>query len=113
MASASNGFEAKLRDVGNRLLHPPSSADELLPLLEAESYLEKVEQQPCMSTKIALSPLMEALVADQILKHGNGGVEVSAVACISEITRIMAPDAPYDDNQMTEIFQLTVASFEN
>ena len=63
--------------------------------------MEKVEQQPCMSTKIALSPLMESLVADQILKHGNGGVEVSAVACKSEITRIMAPDAPYDDNQMT------------
>eukprot|EP00261_Vitis_vinifera_P023178 XP_010654987.2 PREDICTED: uncharacterized protein LOC104880341 [Vitis vinifera] len=114
MASASNGFEAKLRDVGNRLLHPPSSAEELLPLLEkAESYLAKVEQQPCMSTKIALSSLMEALVADQILKHGNGDVKVSAVACISEITRITAPDAPYDDNQMTEIFQLTVASFEN
>ena len=54
-----------------------------------------------MSTKIALSPLMEALVADQILKHGNGDVKVSAVACISEITRITAPDAPYDDNQMT------------
>ena len=34
MASASNGFEAKLIDVGNRLLHPLSSADELLPLLE-------------------------------------------------------------------------------
>ncbi|KAL6334444.1 hypothetical protein AAG906_015633 [Vitis piasezkii] len=124
MASASNGFEAKLRDVGNRLLHPPSSAEELLPLLEvtlmlyisiykAESYLAKVEQQPCMSTKNALSTLMEALVADQILKHGNGDVKVSAVACISEITRITAPDAPYDDNQMTEIFQLTVASFEN
>ncbi|XP_034695673.1 sister chromatid cohesion protein PDS5-like [Vitis riparia] len=101
MASASNGFEAKLRDVGNRLLHPPSSADEHLPLLEkTESYLAKVEQQPCMSTKITLSPLMEALVADQILNHGNGGVKVSAVACISEITRITAPDAPYDDNQM-------------
>ena len=34
MVSASNGFEAKLSDVGNMLLHPPSSADELLPLLE-------------------------------------------------------------------------------
>ncbi|KAJ9692946.1 hypothetical protein PVL29_011868 [Vitis rotundifolia] len=54
-----------------------------------------------MSTKIALSPLMEALVADQILKHGNRVVKVSAVACISEITRITAPDAPYNDNQMT------------
>ena len=68
---------------------------------KAESYLAKVEQQPCMSTKIALSTLMEALVADQILKHGNGDVKVSAVACISEITSITAPDAPYDDNQMT------------
>ena len=96
-----------------------------------------------MSTKIALSPLMEALVTDQILKHGNCVVKVSAVACVSEITRITAPDAPYNDNQMTvlnmpdkklfffvsstlnymlitfhfigtqEIFQLTVASFEN
>ena len=68
---------------------------------KAESYLAKVEQQPCMSTKIALSPLMEALVTDQILKHGNCVVKVSAVACVSEITRITAPDAPYDDNQMT------------
>ncbi|KAJ9692947.1 hypothetical protein PVL29_011869 [Vitis rotundifolia] len=54
-----------------------------------------------MSTKIALSPLMEALVADQIMKHGNGDVKVSAVACMSEITRRTAPDAPYDDKQMT------------
>ena len=68
---------------------------------KAESYLAKVEQQPCMSTKIALSPLMEALVTDQILKHGNCVVKVSAVACISEITRITAPDSPYNDNQMT------------
>ncbi|KAJ6428280.1 hypothetical protein OIU84_023661 [Salix udensis] len=31
---------------------------------------------------------------------------------MSEITRITAPDAPYNDDQMKEIFQLTVASFK-
>ena len=32
------------------------------------------------------------LIIDQILKHGNGGVKVSAVASLW--------DAPYNDNQM-------------
>ena len=40
-------------------------------------------------------------------------VKVSVLFCITEITRITAPDAPYDDEKMKEIFQLTVAVFEN
>ncbi|GJX60850.1 retrovirus-related pol polyprotein from transposon TNT 1-94, partial [Tanacetum coccineum] len=34
-------------------------------------------------------------------------------SCISEITRITAPDAPYDDDQMRDVFQLIVSSFED
>ena len=37
----------------------------------------------------------------------------SVASCITEITRITTPDAPYDDEQMKEIFQLIVATFEN
>jgi hypothetical protein len=40
-------------------------------------------------------------------------VKVSILSCITEITRITAPDAPYDDEKMKEIFQLIVAVFEN
>ncbi|KAK9983472.1 hypothetical protein SO802_032997 [Lithocarpus litseifolius] len=40
-------------------------------------------------------------------------VKVSVVSCIIEITRITAPDAPYEDEQMKEIFQLIVVAFEN
>ena len=40
-------------------------------------------------------------------------VKVSVLSCIIEITRITAPDAPYKDGQMKEIFQLILEAFEN
>ena len=40
-------------------------------------------------------------------------VKVSVLSCIIEITRITAPNAPYKDEQMEEIFQLILATFEN
>lgn len=48
----------------------------------------------------ALSPSLKALVADRLLRHTNVDVKVAVASCISEITRITAPDAPYDDDQM-------------
>ncbi|CAK9146640.1 unnamed protein product [Ilex paraguariensis] len=85
---------------------------------------------------------MKALVADELLKHSDVDVKVAVASCISEITRITAPDAPYDDDQMKvprivsfdsfsynfllfpffvnfismatqDVFQLIVSSFEN
>lgn len=48
----------------------------------------------------ALSPLMKALVADELLRHSDVDVKVAVASCVSEITRISAPDAPYDDDKM-------------
>lgn len=48
----------------------------------------------------ALKPSMKALIEDSLLKHSDDDVKVSVASCISEITRITAPDAPYDDDQM-------------
>ncbi|KAL9313238.1 hypothetical protein ACSQ67_018690 [Phaseolus vulgaris] len=61
----------------------------------------------------ALSPSLKALIADQLLRHSDKDVKVAVASCISEITRITAPEAPYDDDQMKEVFQLIVSSFEN
>lgn len=47
-----------------------------------------------------LLPAMTALISDQLLKHSDLDVKISVVACITEITRITAPDAPYNDDQM-------------
>ena len=50
--------------------------------------------------KKALSPLMIALVANELLRHSDNDVKVAVASCINEIMRITAPDAPYEDDQM-------------
>ncbi|CAH9086168.1 unnamed protein product [Cuscuta europaea] len=107
-------IEEKLLEAGNKLLKPPPSVEELLPLLdEAVSFLTKVEQSPAKSVLAALSPLIKALVEDVLLRHSDVDVKVALASCLSEITRITAPDAPYDDDKMKAVFELIVSSFEN
>ncbi|CAI9759700.1 unnamed protein product [Fraxinus pennsylvanica] len=107
-------MEEELAAAGKRLLQPPESVDELLSLLDqTEDNLSKVEQSPGKSMQAALSPLLKALVADELLKHSDIDVKVAVASCINEITRITAPDAPYDDDRMKDIFQLIVSSFEH
>lgn len=113
MALSEKELEKQLMEAGKALLSPPSSASELLPLLDrVERFLTRVEQSPSESMKKALSPSTKALIAKDLLRHSDVDVKVSVASCISEITRITAPDAPYDDDQMKEVFQLIVSSFE-
>ncbi|KAK9067878.1 hypothetical protein SSX86_011989 [Deinandra increscens subsp. villosa] len=113
MASTDVELEKQLKEAGKRLSHPPDSVNELLPVLdEVEKLLSKVDQSPKKSMLDALKPSMKALIQDSLSKHSDVDVKVAVAACISEITRITAPDAPYDDNQMRDVFQLIVSSFE-
>ncbi|PWA55577.1 Armadillo-type fold [Artemisia annua] len=114
MANTDVELEQQLKEVGRKLLHPPDSVDELLPLLDlVERLLSKVDQSPKKSMLDALKPSMKALIQDDLLRHSDVDVKVAVASCISEITRITAPDAPYDDDQMRDVFQLIVSSFED
>ncbi|XP_042504521.1 dentin sialophosphoprotein-like [Macadamia integrifolia] len=113
MASSERELEEQLKEAGERLVHPSPNVDELLPLLDqVENCLSRVEQSPSKSMQNALCTSMKALIADDLLRHSDIDVKVAVASCISEITRITAPDAPYDDEQMKEIFQLIVGAFE-
>ncbi|KAL0724434.1 hypothetical protein Bca4012_039033 [Brassica carinata] len=108
-----NDLSISLIDAGNRLLKPPSSAEELLALLdETESLLRDVGQDQPLSMQHALIPSKNALVSSELLNHPDSDVRVSLVSCLTEIVRITAPQAPYGDDQMKEIFRLTVEAFE-
>ncbi|GLU21981.1 hypothetical protein SLE2022_380840 [Rubroshorea leprosula] len=114
MGSLEVELQQQLKEAGNKLLNPPSSVDELLRHLDkVEQLLATVEQAPSKSMQDALLPTMRALKSNSLLRHINMEVKVSVASCITEITRITAPDAPYNDEQMKEVFQLTVAAFEN
>ncbi|KAJ0526128.1 putative sister chromatid cohesion protein Pds5 [Helianthus annuus] len=68
--------------------------------MKVEKLLSKVDRSPKRSMIDALRPSMRALIKDGLSKHSDVDVKVAVASCISEITRITAPGAPYDDNQM-------------
>ncbi|XP_065851237.1 sister chromatid cohesion protein PDS5 homolog C-like isoform X1 [Euphorbia lathyris] len=114
MASSDKELDQQLMEAGNKLLQLPSALDVLLPLLDQiENCLSKVEQSPTKTMQNALAPSLKALVSDHLFKHTDVDVKAAVASCISEITRITAPEAPYDDDKMKDVFQLIVSSFEN
>ncbi|PWZ24790.1 Sister chromatid cohesion protein PDS5 B-B [Zea mays] len=107
-------LEDRLREVGERLQAPPDDAEDLLNLLiEVEECLLKVEQSPPESTSNALQLATAALVKKELLGHADSNIRLAVASCISEITRITAPDAPYDDDAMKDVFSLIVEAFKH
>ena len=114
MTAFDREFEKEIKEAGNTLLNPPSSIDGLLTLLDkVENLLAYVEQEPSKSMRDALLALVKALITNKLLRYSKMGVNVLVLSCTIEIIRITAPDAPYKDEQMKEIFQLILAAFEN
>ncbi|KAH0464888.1 hypothetical protein IEQ34_004991 [Dendrobium chrysotoxum] len=72
-----------------------------------------MEQSPSSSMLTVVQPTMKALITKDLLGHSNMDVKVFVASCLGEITRIIAPDAPYDDDTMKEIFELIVGAFKN
>ncbi|GAU17719.1 hypothetical protein TSUD_07810 [Trifolium subterraneum] len=56
--------------------------------------------EPTESMQNALSPSLKALVDDKLIKHSDVDVKVAVTSCLIQLTRITAPDAPYNDDQM-------------
>lgn len=46
----------------------------------------------------AMDPFLNAIVKPELLKHHDREVNLFVAACICEITRITAPEAPYEDD---------------
>ncbi|XP_024183429.1 uncharacterized protein LOC112188531 isoform X4 [Rosa chinensis] len=96
-----------------RVLSTQTMTSKASKIKEVEDLLSDVGQAPSTSLQDALLPTMTALISTELLRHSHMDVKVSVASCITEITRITAPEAPYNDEQMKEIFKLTVAAFEN
>ncbi|CAL5047345.1 unnamed protein product [Urochloa decumbens] len=103
----------QLKELGEKLqAAAPEPADELAKLLEkAAECLHGIEQSPVSSVMEAIQPSLKAVTREEFLKHENEDVRVFLATCFCEITRITAPDAPYDDDVLRDIFSLIVGTF--
>ncbi|RYQ97081.1 hypothetical protein Ahy_B08g093071 isoform C [Arachis hypogaea] len=90
-----------LKHVERKLLRCNVPVDELPEVLDnLDLVLSTVNQLPSEPIQEALVPSMKALISDELLRHTDEDVKISVTSCIAEITRITAPDTPYDDEQM-------------
>lgn len=103
----------QLKELGEKLqAAEPAPADDLAKLLEkAVDCLHGIEQSPGSLVMEAIQPSLKAVTREELLKHEDEDVKVLLATCFCEITRITAPDAPYNDDVLRDIFFLIVGTF--
>ncbi|GER37526.1 sister chromatid cohesion protein pds5 [Striga asiatica] len=102
----------QLKELGSKLESLPGSKDTIIKLLKrSEACLAQLDQSPTKSVVDSMQPLVNAVAKPEYLQHQDREVKLFVASCICEITRITAPEAPYDDNVFKDIFQLLVSTF--
>ncbi|KAG8365331.1 hypothetical protein BUALT_Bualt18G0093600 [Buddleja alternifolia] len=105
-------LEQQLTELGSKLESPPASKDALVKLLkQGATCLSELEQSPPKSIMDSMQPLLNAISKPELLKHQDREVKLFVASCVCEITRITAPEAPYDDDVLKDIFQVIVSTF--
>ncbi|KAK4259162.1 hypothetical protein QN277_005520 [Acacia crassicarpa] len=105
-------LQHQLKELGSKLDTLPSSKDVLIKLLkQAVACLVELDQSPSTSTLESLKPFLSSIVKPELLKHQDRDVKLLVANCVCEITRITAPEAPYSDDVLQDIFELIVGTF--
>lgn len=108
----ANQLEQQLLEAGKKLQQLPHSKDAILKILKQLAItLSEVDQSPSQIILKAMRPSMNALITPELLRHRDRDVALLVATCISEITRITAPEAPYNDDVLRDIFHLIVTTF--
>ncbi|EFJ15252.1 hypothetical protein SELMODRAFT_33372, partial [Selaginella moellendorffii] len=79
---------------------------------QLSALLPNVDQSASEETRRALAPCKDALVRAELLHHKDKEVKLFVATCASEILRIEAPDLPYNDDVLKDLFELIVNTFK-
>ncbi|KAL8214756.1 hypothetical protein R6Q57_004205 [Mikania cordata] len=108
----SEKIQNVLEDVGSKLENPPANKDALIKLLkQAATSLSELEQSPSKELLKSMQPFVNAIVKPELLKHHDKEVKLLVATSTCEILRVTAPEAPYDDDVLKDIFRLIVSTF--
>lgn len=62
--------------------------------------MSNLDQDPAKPIQESLVLPMKTLISNQLLRHTDDDVKISVTACLTEIAKITAPNAPYNDKHM-------------
>ncbi|KAK9811630.1 hypothetical protein WJX72_007291 [[Myrmecia] bisecta] len=103
--------EAEAKALGKKLLQAGRPKDALVKLLKQAGELLEHALQTSSSLRHAAADLANALVQKHVLDHKDKDVKICAAFCLSHILRIHAPDSPYNNSQLEDIFNLLLWVF--
>ncbi|XP_028091179.1 sister chromatid cohesion protein PDS5 homolog B-B-like [Camellia sinensis] len=105
-------LQQQLKELGSKLENPPATKDSVINLLEqAATCLSELDQSPTKSILKSMQPFLNGIAKPGLLKHQDREVALLVATCFCEITRITAPEAPYSDDVLKDIFHLIVSTF--
>ncbi|KZV51246.1 hypothetical protein F511_05903 [Dorcoceras hygrometricum] len=109
---APKQLQQQLRELGAKLESPPVSKDALIKVLkQGASCLSEVDQSPPKPVMDSMDKFVTSVAKPELVKHQDREVKLFVAVCICEITRITAPEAPYEDDVLKDIFELIVGTF--
>ncbi|WVQ83257.1 hypothetical protein IAT38_005396 [Cryptococcus sp. DSM 104549] len=83
------------------------TSDALLKRLKTLQQKLAALEQDLTDTR-TLEPVRKPLIHQTILHHKDRGVRAYAACCLADLLRLYAPDAPYSDVQLRDIFQFFI-----
>ncbi|KAF5826296.1 hypothetical protein DUNSADRAFT_3711 [Dunaliella salina] len=101
-----------LASISKKLQHPPKSKDALLKTLKQLSSTLEAGPQETSALGGQGEPIANSLLDSAILGHADKDVKLSAACCIVQLLRIYAPETPYGDEQLRDIFKLLCWVFQ-
>ncbi|XP_008219648.1 PREDICTED: sister chromatid cohesion protein PDS5 homolog A isoform X1 [Prunus mume] len=79
-------------------------------LRQAASSLSQLEQASSPEALKKLKPLTEAIVHG-LLQHRDKDVRLLVAICVTEMFRVMAPEPPFVDKHLRDVFKLILSTF--
>ncbi|CAJ0745043.1 23507_t:CDS:10 [Entrophospora sp. SA101] len=90
----------------------PLSTSELLKRLKSLfGELSTMEQEEVDQN--SLKSITHDLINKSLMGHKDNGIKAYVACCISDLLRLYAPDAPYTDHELREIFVFFVQQLQN
>ncbi|XP_027940300.1 sister chromatid cohesion protein PDS5 homolog A isoform X2 [Vigna unguiculata] len=71
------------------------------------------ELQAAKKQEDALKPLSNAVVCGGLLQHADKEVRLLVAMCVTELFRLMAPEPPFEDEHLRDVFKLIINLFED